>query len=72
MTTLGFYFRDMTKEEANAVRARLNELAAEFGYTAKSGPTVGQGNAAALLVAIARGEVNLSRQDSEEGRGLTV
>jgi hypothetical protein len=58
---VGFYFAGMSKEEVNTLRARLNDLAAELGYVAKAGPTAGQGNAAALLVAIANGEVRLVR-----------
>ena len=56
---VGFYFAGMSQDEVNALRSRLNELAAELGYVAKAGPTAGQGNAAALLVAIAKGEVGL-------------
>ena len=62
--TLGFYFRGMTKEQANEIRARLNEIAAELGYTAKGGQTVGEGNAAALMVAIANGDVRLVKRQS--------
>lgn len=60
--SIGLYFRNLTKAEVNEVRRRLNELAAELGYTAKGGPTKGQGNAAALMVAIANGEVKLEKQ----------
>lgn len=56
MTTLGFYFR-LDRDEANAMRASLNEIAQSHGYIAHGGPTHGEGNAAALLVAIAGGEV---------------
>lgn len=59
---IGFYFRGMNKEEVTAIRAELNRLAAHLGYVAKRGPTVGQGNAAALLVAIAKGEVEVSKR----------
>lgn len=58
---IGFYFRGMNKEEVTAIRAELNRIAKELGYTARTGPTKGQGNAAALLVAIARGEVTIAR-----------
>jgi hypothetical protein len=62
---IGFYFPErMSNEEVNQVRRRLNEVAAELGYAAKRGPTKGQGNAAALLMAIASGEVNVIRDDS--------
>lgn len=60
MTTLGFYFAGLSNEEANAVRQQLNEIAAGLGYVAQAGPTAGQGNAAALLIAIARGEATVS------------
>lgn len=56
MTTLGFYFR-LDRDQANAMRASLNEIARSHGYIAHGGPTHGEGNAAALLVAIAAGEV---------------
>lgn len=59
---IGFYFRgDITKQELNQIRAELNRIAKELGYLAKTGPTMGQGNAAALLVAIAKGEVKLTK-----------
>jgi hypothetical protein len=60
MTTLGFYFAGLSNEEANQMRGRLNDAAAHLGYTAKAGATTGQGNAAALLAAIADGDVLLS------------
>lgn len=60
MTTLGFYFAGLSNEEANEMRGRLNDIAARMGYTAKAGATTGEGNAAALLAAIADGEVLLS------------
>ncbi len=60
-TTLGFYFRGLSHEEANQVRRRLNEIAARLGYTAASGKTVGQGNAAGMLVAIADGELQIGK-----------
>ena len=58
MSTLGLYFRK-EQHEANSLRSRLNELARSMGYLAVSGRTVGQGNLAALLVAIDAGEVAL-------------
>ena len=62
-STIGFYFAGLSKEETNAVRARLNAIAAELGYRASRGATAGQGNAAALLVAIAAGEVQVMPTD---------
>jgi hypothetical protein len=63
MTTLGFYFAGLSNEEANEMRGRLNDIAARLGYTAKAGATTGEGNAAALLAAIAEGTVMLSVKD---------
>ena len=57
MGTAGLYFRSLEKHQVNALRSRLNELAGSMGYLAVSGRTVGQGNLAALLVAIDAGEV---------------
>ena len=59
MTTLGFYFAGISQKEANDIRAKLNEMAYKWGYVAQGGPTMGQGNAAALLVALASGELEL-------------
>lgn len=61
MATLGLYFR-MSREEANALRKRLNALAAGLGYTASSGPTKGNGNLAALLVGIDKQEITLRKE----------
>ncbi len=58
-STIGFYFAGLSQDDTNQVRARLNVLAADLGYTAKRGGTAGQGNAAALLVAIANGDVKI-------------
>lgn len=66
MTTFGLYFRGMSQQDANALRARLNARAAELGYTASGGPTKGQGNLAGLLRAIDEGEVVLSKREKEE------
>jgi hypothetical protein len=59
MSTFGIYFRSRDQESANALRSRLNDLAATFGYTAERGATAGQGNLAAMLVAIDAGELAL-------------
>lgn len=56
MTTLGFYF-PLSKPAANALRARLNQIAAEHGYTATRGATAGEGNLVELLLALDAGEV---------------
>jgi len=57
MSAIGLYFRGLTKAQTNALRARLNELAALYCYTSRRGPTAEQGNLAALLVAIDAGKV---------------
>jgi len=58
MGTLTLYVRT-PQPATNALRARLNALAAAHGYTATRGPTAGQGNLAELLRAIDAGEVAL-------------
>lgn len=55
--TFGLYFKGMNQSEANAMRQRLNQIAAFHGYTSERGPTTGAGNAAELLQAIDSGEV---------------
>ena len=47
-----------TKQTAGALRA----IAARLGYTALTGPFAGGGDAAAMLEAIARGELEVVRQ----------
>jgi hypothetical protein len=59
MTAIGLYFKGLSKENVNALRSRLNDIAASFGYTASRGPTVGEGNVAAMLEAIDSGEITL-------------
>jgi hypothetical protein len=60
MPTIGLYFPScMTNEDVNALRERLNETAAAFGYTASRGPTAGRGNLAEMLIAIDSGELAL-------------
>lgn len=56
MATMGLYF-SMDKASTNALRARLNEIAARYGYTADRGKTTGKGNLSELLLAIDAGEV---------------
>ena len=69
---IGLYFRDMDQDEINALRARLNQLAGEIGFTAKAGPTTGEGNLAALLIAIGDGEIILVRRDPETGNTKAI
>jgi len=59
MATIGLYLRGYKQEEANALRSRLNEIAATFGYTAERGATAGEGNLAEMLRAIDGGELAL-------------
>jgi len=65
MATIGFYF-PLSSPAANALRARLNQIAGQMGYTAHAGATTGQGNLAALLQAIDVGEVALVLLADEE------
>jgi len=69
---IGLYFRGLDKDEVNALRARLNRLAGEFGFTAKAGPTTGEGNLAALLIAIGDGEIVLVQRDPETGNTKAI
>lgn len=59
MAGLGLYLAGLTDEEARQLRADLASIAAHHGYTSERGPTAGEGNPAALLVAIASGEIAL-------------
>lgn len=61
MASATFYFRGLSDKEVQDLRKRLNEIAGEMGYVARWGPTQGEGNAAALMIAIARGEVAVFR-----------
>lgn len=65
-TTLGFYFPGLSAQEANAVRERLNTLAAEWGYVAERGDTKGKGTAGRMLMALARGEIHLTKNPGKE------
>ena len=58
MATIGLYFR-FPQTEANRLRARLNEMALSLGYAATRGPTAGQGNLSAMLIALAEGELKI-------------
>ena len=69
---IGLYFRGLDKEGVNALRARLNRLAGTFGYVAQAGPTTGEGNLAALLIAIGDGEIVLVRHDPETGNTKAI
>lgn len=80
MATIGLYMAGMTQDEANKVRQQLNTIAAGLGYTAKAGPTTGAGNAAAMLVDIAQGKLEVTmlqnfvypgqyRMDADEAQG---
>jgi len=59
MTTIGLYFRGLDREQTNALRTRLNQIAFDFGYYAERGPTAGRGNLAEMLIAIDAGELAL-------------
>lgn len=64
-TTLGIYFPGLSKQEANAVRERLNALAAKQGYLAERGETAGKGAAGRMLMALARGDLQLCQGENE-------
>jgi hypothetical protein len=57
MATIGLYMRGVDQAQANEVRRKLNEIAARHGFRARRGPTKGEGNIAALLLAMAEGEI---------------
>ena len=59
MTAIGLYFRGLDQAQINALRGRLNDLAADLGYIAHRGPTAGQGLIAQALVALDAGELAL-------------
>jgi hypothetical protein len=64
-STLGIYFPGLSKQEANAVRTRVNEVAAKLGVLAERGATAGNGATGRLLIAIANGDVVVSRRLSQ-------
>jgi len=66
-STFGFHFAGLDINETKAVRTRLNDVAYKLGYISRSGPLSGRGNAAALLVAIAKGEVTVIRRERSDG-----
>ena len=69
-STYGLYFAGLSVEEIQATLSRANAVAGELGYISRSGPSSGRGNAAALLVAIANGEVTVMRKDQQDiGQG---
>jgi len=61
-----FHFAGFKSDAARAVKAGLNDIAYQLGYISRTGPLAGRGNAAALLAAIARGEVTVIRRDPRE------
>lgn len=65
-TTIGFHFAGLDKAQTNAMRARLNAAARQLGYVSRTGRSAGRGNAAALFVAIANGEVALLPRERQE------
>jgi len=61
-----FHFAGLDSEEAKALKAHLNTVAGQLGYTSHRGPLSGRGNAAALLTAIANGEVTVTRRERSD------
>lgn len=72
--TAGLYFGNLTQDETNALRARLNDLAGALGYVARSGPTTGtkRGVLAHLLVGIDAGEVAVVRLTAAQFRQMAT
>ncbi len=60
-----FHFAGLKPDAARAIKAGLNDVAYQLGYISRTGPLSGRGSAAALLAAIASGEVTVIRQDSQ-------
>ena len=65
MATLGFYF-PLDNEAANRMRGDLNKIAKGLGYLAKRGPTAGDGNLAAMLIALSKGELKVVKVDDDK------
>ena len=65
-STFGFHFAGLSLEETKSLRARLGDIAYRLGYISHRGPLSGRGNAAALLAAIADGEVVVIRRDRQD------
>lgn len=73
MPAIGLYFPSIfSKEDVNAIRSRLNEIAADHGYTATRGPTAGEGNLTEMLCAIDSGEIALVLLPDEQRRQATA
>ena len=60
-STIGLYL-DISQEAANQLRDRLNRLAFRLGYSARRGPTYGEGNLAALLQGVDAGDCEIVRR----------
>ena len=65
MTTKLMYFRSLDKREAALAFAELERIAKDLGYVTMAGPDTGHGNIAALLIAIAAGEVTLQKRGNQ-------
>ena len=64
MRTKLLYFA-LDDPEYSRVIERLETIAKDLGYTTSAGPGVGKGNIAAMLTAIARGELVVSKEQTE-------
>jgi len=65
-STVSFHFAGMEWERTKVLKRRLNAIAGQLGYTSHRGPLSGRGNAAALLAAIADGEVVVMRRNRQD------
>jgi hypothetical protein len=67
MAGFGLYFKDgLSQEDANALRKRLNDLAASYGFLSERGPTAGDGNLSELLMALDSGKLMLVSEDQQK------
>ncbi len=70
--TVGLHFAGFDAENIKPVRAQLDDIAHSLGYISRSRSHAGQGNTAAMMVAIARGELKVVRPDESEERDTQI
>ena len=61
--TIGFYFT--SEHDPNAIRKRLQEIAAKLDYFGARGPTAVTGSPSKLLAAIANGEIQVVKASGD-------
>lgn len=62
MTTKLLYFPGVSNEEAREAFLRLEAIAKSLGFVTTSGPDTGKGNWRKMLLAIARGELQIVKE----------